>query len=97
MRAHWHELPFDAQSIDLILLPHALEFIDNPHEVLREVDRVLRPEGRVLILGFNPWSLFGLRRVWSGADARSVAAASNVRSGMPSNAFCSGCTTKGNE
>ena len=63
--AQWHELPFDAQSVDLCLMPHVLEFSDNPHEVLREIDRVMRPEGRILILGFNPWSLFGTRRLLS--------------------------------
>ena len=66
--AQWHELPFDAQSVDLVLMPHVLEFVENPHEVLREVDRVLRPEGRALIVGFNPWSLFGARRMWSSTE-----------------------------
>ena len=65
VRAHFHELPFEAQSIDLCLLPHTLEFSRNPHEILREVDRVMRPEGRILIIGFNPWSLYGVRRAWS--------------------------------
>lgn len=65
VRAQFHELPFDAQSIDLCVLPHVLEFSDNPHEVLREIDRVLRPEGRILVLGFNPWSLFGTRKLWA--------------------------------
>ena len=63
--AQFAELPFDEQSIDLCMLPHVLEFADNPHEILREVDRVMRPEGRILIIGFNPWSLFGVRRTWS--------------------------------
>jgi SAM-dependent methyltransferase len=56
-----HELPFATQSIDLVLLPHALEFSEEPHAILREVDRVMMPEGRLIILGFNPWSLWGLR------------------------------------
>lgn len=56
-----HELPFATQSIDLVLLPHALEFAEQPHAILREVDRVMMPEGRLVILGFNPWSLWGLR------------------------------------
>src|SRR5688572_21698269 len=56
-----NELPFETQSIDLVLLPHVLEFADEPHAILREVDRVMRPEGRLVILGFNPWSLWGLR------------------------------------
>ena len=57
------ELPFASQSIDLLVLPHALEFADDPHDVLREVERVLIPEGQVLISGFNPVSLWGLRQV----------------------------------
>lgn len=65
VQAQFHELPFDTQSIDLCVLPHVLEFSAIPHEVLREIDRVLRPEGRVLVLGFNPWSLFGTRKLWT--------------------------------
>jgi SAM-dependent methyltransferase len=61
LRAKGHELPIATQSIDLALLPHVLEFADEPHAILREVDRVMRPEGRLIILGFNPWSLWGLR------------------------------------
>ncbi|HEX4944652.1 MAG TPA: methyltransferase domain-containing protein [Usitatibacteraceae bacterium] len=63
VRARSHELPIATQSIDLALLPHVLEFAENPHEVLREIDRVMMPEGRIVILGFNPWSLWGLRSV----------------------------------
>ncbi len=55
-------LPFDSESMDLVLLPHTLETASNPHQVLREVDRILVPEGRVVIAGFNPWSLWGLRQ-----------------------------------
>ena len=54
-------LPVASQSIDLLLLPHGLEVSMNPHQVLREAERVLVPEGRVVISGFNPWSLWGLR------------------------------------
>ena len=55
-------LPFDSQSLDLVVLPHALELARDPHLTLREVERVLRPEGRVVILGLNPASLWGLRQ-----------------------------------
>lgn len=55
-------LPIRTGVADLVVLPHALEFSDNPHEVLREVQRVLMPEGHVILSGFNPWSLWGLRR-----------------------------------
>ena len=50
-----------ADTIDVVLLPHVLEIHDDPHGVLREVDRVLRSDGHVIILGFNPVSLWGLR------------------------------------
>ncbi|HEX7402849.1 MAG TPA: methyltransferase domain-containing protein [Usitatibacter sp.] len=56
-----HELPVATQSVDLVVLSHALEFAAQPHEILREVDRVMMPEGRLVIVGFNPWSLWGLR------------------------------------
>ena len=59
--AKGHELPFATQSIDLVLMPHVMEFADEPHAILREVDRVMMPEGRLVIVGFNPWSLWGLR------------------------------------
>jgi SAM-dependent methyltransferase len=60
---HFEELPFDSQSLDLVVLPHVLEFAHDPHQVLREVDRVLRPEGRLIVCGFNPVSLWGARQV----------------------------------
>lgn len=55
-------LPFPANSLDLVLLPHALELSIDPHATLREVERVLVPEGRVVITGLNPASLWGLRQ-----------------------------------
>ena len=55
-------LPFPAASLDLVVLPHTLELSADPHQVLREVERVLVPEGRVVISGFNPGSLWGLRQ-----------------------------------
>lgn len=56
------ELPFASESIDLIILPHAFEFAHSPHQILREVERVLIPEGQVIISGFNPASLWGIRQ-----------------------------------
>jgi len=57
--ARFDELPFAAASIDLLVLPHVLEFAQEPHRVLREVDRVLVPEGHLVLTGFNPASLWG--------------------------------------
>lgn len=54
-------LPFDSDSLDLLVLPHTLETSVDQHQVLREAQRVLVPEGRLVIAGFNPWSLWGLR------------------------------------
>lgn len=62
VRASALELPFATASIDLVVLPHVLEFSDNPHQVLREVERVLVPEGSVIVTGFNPFSLWGAKR-----------------------------------
>ena len=59
--AKGHELPFATQSTDLVLLPHVFEFTHEAHAILREVDRIMMPEGRLVIVGFNPWSLWGLR------------------------------------
>jgi SAM-dependent methyltransferase len=56
------ELPFATQSLDLVVMPHVLEFAAEPHQVLREVERVLIPEGQVIICGFNPISMWGARQ-----------------------------------
>jgi SAM-dependent methyltransferase len=58
----YEELPFATHSIDLVVMPHVLEFAEEPHQVLREVDRVLVPEGQIVLTGFNPMSLWGLRQ-----------------------------------
>jgi SAM-dependent methyltransferase len=58
------ELPLETGCVDLALLPHVLEFNKNPHQILREIERVLRPEGQVIISGFNPRSLWGMHRVF---------------------------------
>lgn len=60
------ELPFASQSLDLVVLPHVLEFAAHPHQLLREVERVLVPDGSVVIAGFNPYSLWGMRRAFAG-------------------------------
>jgi len=69
-----HELPFASESLDLVVLPHLLEFSSEPHQILREVERVLRPEGELVVTAFNPVSLWGVRKLlaqppgvpWSG-------------------------------
>jgi SAM-dependent methyltransferase len=55
------QLPLPEKSVDAVLLPHTLEFAHSAHNVLREATRVLNDRGRLLILGFNPWSGWALR------------------------------------
>lgn len=77
--ADFHQLPFPANSLDLVVMPHTLEAAADPHQTLREVERVLRPEGRIVVTGFNPASLWGAARRFSGlrskVSGRSGAAA----------------------
>ena len=53
LHCDFEALPFPDASIDLVVLPHALELARDPHQTLREVERVLVPEGRVVIAGFR--------------------------------------------
>lgn len=57
-------LPFANQSVDLLILPHLLEFSSYPHQILREAERVLIAEGSLLISGFNPHSLWGAHHLY---------------------------------
>jgi len=62
--------PWPADSLDLVVLPHALERSADPHACLREVERVLIPEGQVLITGLNPWSWWGWQQSRGQAGKR---------------------------
>ncbi len=59
-------LPLATDSIDGVILPHTLDFSSNPHQLVREVERILIPEGKVLLSGFNPWSQWGVGRLFRG-------------------------------
>lgn len=74
LRCDFESLPFPSNSLDLVVLPHALELARDPHHTLREVERVLVPEGRVVIAGFNPASFWGVwQRMGSlGVDRATV-------------------------
>lgn len=61
LQMSFEEMPLECESVDLVLMPHALEISDNPHALLREVYRVLIPGGRIILTGFNLTSLWGLR------------------------------------
>ncbi|QKT02541.1 methyltransferase domain-containing protein [Ectothiorhodospiraceae bacterium 2226] len=63
-----HALPLAPDSVDVLVLPHSLEFSSDPHRLLREAERALVPEGHLVILGFSPW---GSWAPWRLAAARS--------------------------
>jgi SAM-dependent methyltransferase len=65
-------LPFASDSIDAVLLPHTLELVEDPYAVLREAERVLCAEGCLIICGFNPWSGWGVRRLFARRFSRSL-------------------------
>ncbi|MEM8563886.1 MAG: methyltransferase domain-containing protein [Pseudomonadota bacterium] len=55
-----NELPLDSDCVDTVVAHHTLDFADNPHQVLREIQRVLTPQGQLIVIGFNPHSLRGI-------------------------------------
>lgn len=59
---HPDALPIESESVDLVVLVHCLELVSDPHSLLREAERVLIPEGRLVVLGFNPYSLWALHQ-----------------------------------
>ncbi|MDX1734728.1 MAG: methyltransferase domain-containing protein [Halioglobus sp.] len=54
------ELPLESDSVDAVVAHHCLEFAANPHQVIREIQRILTPQGQLLVAGFNPYSLHGI-------------------------------------
>lgn len=57
-----HQLPLPDNSVDQLLVMHCLEVTERPRPMLREIWRVLSPEGRVLFIVPNR------RGVWSRLD-----------------------------
>lgn len=69
LRAEPESLPFRSNSIDNLLLQHVLERSRDPHQLLREAERVLSADGKIILCCFNPFSLWGLRRLFSWQDS----------------------------
>jgi SAM-dependent methyltransferase len=70
--ADLHLLPLQDSSVDLCILAHELDFSSDPHQLLRELDRVLTLDGTLIISGYNPISLFGLRSLLRPKSAHSA-------------------------
>jgi SAM-dependent methyltransferase len=72
VQADFDYLPIETESADLVIALHVLESTREPHDIMRELDRIIRPEGRVLIVGVNPVSLWNLKKIgqqtWQGKD-----------------------------
>lgn len=66
------QVPLASDSVDVVILPHTLEMHPQPHQVLREVERILVPEGHAVLLVYNPWSLWGVRRALTFGDDRQA-------------------------
>ncbi len=64
VRSRPWELPIASNSVDLVLLPHVLEFSEHAHQILREAERVLMPDGSIVISGFNTVSLWGAKHAF---------------------------------
>jgi ubiquinone/menaquinone biosynthesis C-methylase UbiE len=74
-------LPFIQNSIDAVVLQHGLDFCLSPHKVLKEASRVLVPNGDLIVVGFNPFSLWGLRRLTSFRNKKLPWSANFIRVG----------------
>lgn len=59
-----YELPIASGSVDVVILSHTLELVDSPRQLLTEACRIIKPEGHLVICGFNPYSLWGIRKIW---------------------------------
>lgn len=67
-----HDLPLESEVLDVVVLHHILDFARSPHQVVREAARVLRPGGHLIVIGFNPASLWGLKRSLSRKERERV-------------------------
>jgi len=68
IESDFYELPILSGCCDLVILPHTLELVDNPRQLLAEACRIIRPEGYIVICGFNPHSLWGAYKWLSGKN-----------------------------
>lgn len=67
IRSRTDELAIASDSVEAVLLPHTLEYEPEPHEILREVERVLSGEGHLIVFGFRPLSSWGIRHLFARA------------------------------
>ena len=61
-------LPLQEKTVDVVFLPHTLEQCNNQREVLSRSTNAINESGALIVLGFNPISLWGLRHWFSGKN-----------------------------
>jgi len=72
IRSDLNHLPLQDSTIDVCILVHELDFSSDPHQLLREIDRVLTLDGILIISGYNPYSLFGLKSLLTPKDVNTA-------------------------
>ncbi len=63
------KLPFEDNSHDVIIIIHALDYTENPYELIREIDRIATDDAKVALIGFNRFSLWGLLKPFTNASS----------------------------
>ncbi|MGK0441190.1 MAG: SAM-dependent methyltransferase [Pseudohongiellaceae bacterium] len=66
------QLPLASCSVDAVVLHHSHEFVENPQQLLREIERVMVRGGHLVVVGFNPYSLMGIQGALARFFPRSV-------------------------
>lgn len=66
IESEFYKLPIAPGSVDLVMLPHTIECVDNPKQLLAEACRIVKPEGHIIIFGFNPYSYWGMAKMFNG-------------------------------
>lgn len=69
IESNFIDVPILTGSVDLVLMPHTLEFVENPRRLLTEACRIVKPEGLIIMLGFNPASMWGCKKAISKRKA----------------------------
>lgn len=72
LKSDLHDLPFQDSTIDCCILVHELDFSSDPHQLLREIDRVLTLDGTLIISGYNPYSFFGCRSLLTPQNTQTA-------------------------
>jgi len=72
LKSDLHDLPFQDSTIDCCILVHELDFSSDPHQLLREIDRILTLDGTLIISGYNPYSFFGCRSLFTPQNTQTA-------------------------